>query len=233
MCSTEKMLQTLKIEINKGLQLICIALILILTWSCGNDKKVDSKAVREEIENRKIKKVTEAEIVKRVHEIGNEITLTAKKTLGKKLKSAIQNGGVENAISFCNLNAMPLVDSLSNKFGAEIKRVSLKARNPNDLPDKLEMELLEAYAYQWKDSIPLQTNVQALEGNKYLFTKPMLIDNTLCLSCHGTIENGLLKETKEFIKSKYPNDKATGYKIGDLRGIWSITIPKKKVVLSM
>lgn len=219
--------------IKKGLYLIGFAFILSLSLSCTNDKKVDSRAIKEEIENRKIKKVTEAEIVAKVHELGDEIALKTKKALGKKLKNAIQNGGVENAISFCNLNAMPLVDSLSSKFSAEIRRVTLKARNPNNHPDNLERELLDAYAYQWKDSIPLQTNVQALEGSKYLFTKPILVDNTLCLGCHGTTENGLLKETLDFIKSKYPNDKATGYEIGDLRGIWSITISKKKVVLSM
>ena len=219
--------------IKKGLYLIGFALILNLSLSCTNDKKVNSEAVREEMKNREIKKLTEAEIVAKVHEIGNEITLKAKKTLGKKLKNAIQNGGVENAISFCNLNAMPLIDSLSSKFSTEIRRVSLKVRNPNDHPDNLEREILEAYAYQWKDSIPLQTNVQALEEGKYLFTKPILIDNTLCLGCHGTPENGLLKQTADFIKLKYPNDKATGYQIGDLRGIWSITILKKKVVLSM
>jgi len=189
--------------------------------------------VREEIKSREIKKVTEAEILSKVHEIGNKIAVSAKRTLGKNLQNAIQNGGVENAIGFCNINALPLIDSLSNSFGAKIKRVSLKARNPNDIPNNLERELLEAYAYQWKDSIPLKTNVQALEGNKYLFTLPILIDNALCLTCHGAKDNGLSKETDDFIKSLYPDDQATGYQIGDLRGLWSITIPKKKVVQSM
>lgn len=204
-----------------------------MLWSCTSDKKFDSEAVREEIKSREIKKVTEAEIVTKVHEIGNSIVLTTKKTLGKNLKHALQNGGIENAIAFCNLNAMPLVDSLNKRFGAEIRRASLKPRNPNNVPNDLEKELLEAYAYQWKDSILLQTNVQALEGNKYLFTSPIFVDNALCLACHGTYDNGLLKKSDDFIKSKYPDDQATGYRNGDLRGIWSITISKKKVVQSL
>lgn len=227
-----RILQTL-IKVNRSAYLISLVVLFYLVWSCTSDKKVDSEAVRKEIKSREIKKVTEAEIISKVHEIGNSIALSTKKTLGKNLQNALQNGGVENAINFCSLNAMPLVDSLSKSFGAEIKRVSLKVRNPNNLPDKLERELLEAYAYQWKDSISLNTNVQVLEGNKYLFTKPIFVDNALCLACHGTYENGLLKESDDFIKSKYPKDQATGYQIGDLRGIWSITISKKKTVLSL
>lgn len=212
---------------------IGLVLFLSLLWSCTTDKKVSSDAVREEIKSREIKKITEAELVSKVHEIGNTIALSTKKTLGKNLQNAMQNGGVENAIDFCNLNAMPLVDSLSQYFGAEIRRVSFKVRNQLDLPNDLEQELLEAYAYQWKDSLALQANVQALENDTYLFTKPILIDNALCLSCHGTNANGMLKETEDFIKLKYPEDKAVGYQLGDLRGMWSIVIPKKKVVQSM
>ncbi len=202
-------------------------------WSCTSDKKIDGNVVQEEIKDREIKKISEAEIINKVNEIGNSIATAAKNTLGQNLQKAIQQGGLEHAIDFCNLNAMPLVDSLSKVYGAEIKRVSLKARNPIDLPNAEERLVLEAYAYQWKDSIPLQTNVQPIDENKYLFTKAILVDNALCLSCHGTFDNGMLKETDDFIKIKYPEDHATGYQIGDLRGMWSIIIMKKNVIQTM
>ena len=209
-----------------------VLMFSLLVWSCTSDKRVDNNAVREELKNREIKKITEAEIVNKVHEIGNAIVTEAKKTLGKNLKEAITDGGVENAISFCNTAAMPLVDSLSKTLGAEIRRVSTKARNAHDLPNALEKQLLEAYEFQMNDSVPLQVNVQPIEEEQYLFTSPIFIDNALCLSCHGTLDNGLAQSTKEFILEKYPMDKATGYQLGDFRGMWSIAIPKKKVVQS-
>lgn len=206
---------------------------LIFFLSCTSDKKIDKEAVKREIKSREIKKVTEAEIISKVHEIGNLIALTTKQTHGKNLQQALQTGGVENAIEFCKLNATPLVDSLSKKYDADINRVSLKARNTSHKPDDMEKKILEAYAYQGQDSIPLKPNVQPIGENKYLFTKPIVVDNALCLSCHGTYENGLLKSSDDFIKSKYPDDQATGYEIGDLRAIWSITISKKVVVQSL
>jgi len=218
---------------KKGFFFIYILVFIISSWSCTSDKRIDKDAIQQELKDREIKRITEAEIVSKVHELGNSIALNTKKTLGKNLKEAIQNGGVKNAISFCNTAAMPLVDSLNQALGADIRRVSSEARNPNNLPNDLEKKLLEAYEYQWKDSIPLNTNVQAISDDQYLFTKPIIIDNALCLTCHGTLENGLTQDTDEFIKSKYPLDRATGYKLGDLRGMWSITISKKKVVQSM
>jgi len=211
---------------------ILFALLLSSLFSCTTDKRLNNEAVQEEIKSREAIKITEAEILSKVQVIGNEIAVTAKKTLGKNLKNALQQGGVENAISFCNLNAMPLVDSLSKKIDAKIRRVTYKARNPNNIPTDVEKSLLEAYQFQWNDSIPLKENVQPLEGDIYLFTKPILVDNALCLTCHGALENGLSQETKDFIKLKYPMDKATDYKLGDLRGMWSISIPKKKIIQS-
>lgn len=218
--------------LNRGFFVLFIFSTIIFCYSCTSDKRIDKEAVQKELKNREIKKISEAEIVEKVHEIGNSIALQTKQTLGKNLKNALENGGVENAISFCNTAAMPLVDSLNKTLGANIRRVSDKARNPNDLPSVLEKKLLEAYAYQWKDAIDMKTNVQAISGEQYLFTKPILVDNALCLTCHGSPENGLNQETDDFIKSKYPADKATGYALGDLRGMWSITIAKKKVVQS-
>lgn len=207
-----------------------IILVSLITLSCSSDKKIDSKAVREEIKSREIIKITDAELLVKVHEIGKEIALNAKKILGKNLKRSIKNVGVINAIEFCNINAMPLTDSLKSDLGVDIKRVTLKARNPKDIPNELEKELLEAYAYQWNDSMQLQSNVQEIDDNRYLYTLPILIDSPLCLNCHGAKNNGLLKETNDYIKTIYPEDQATDYQLGDLRGMWSITIPKKKVV---
>jgi hypothetical protein len=218
---------------HKTTSLAIFFLGLILLWNCSGDKRVDSKAVKEEIENRKLKKISEAEILIKVLEYGNMVSAEAKQTLGKNLQEALQQGGVPHAISFCNINAMPIVDSLSKSYNATIRRVSSKTRSPEDQPDEIERAILEAYEFQWNDSIPLNANVQKIDDERYLFTKPIFIDNALCLVCHGKPENGLLNETAEFIKKEYPGDQATGYEIGDLRGMWSITLPKKSIIKSM
>ncbi len=206
------------------------ALLLGSMWYCTSEKKVDSASIREEINNREIVHISEAEIVQKAHELGTSIATASQQALGKKLQGAINEKGVLYAIDYCNLKAVPLVDSLSMQYKAIIRRVSEKNRNPGNIPSAMELQILEAYETQVADSIKPATNVQPLGDDRYLFTKAIIIDNALCLNCHGSAENGMLKTTADFLLTKYPEDKATGFQMGDLRGMWSIVIPKKNIV---
>jgi hypothetical protein len=44
----------------------------------------------------------------------------------------------------------------------------------------------------------------------------------VCLACHGPAEV-LPNEVKQALKTKYPNDQATGYTAGQLRGAFSVS----------
>ena len=47
---------------------------------------------------------------------------------------------------------------------------------------------------------------------------------TICLACHGA---KIPAAVEEALKADYPNDKARGYKAGDIRGAFTISIPVK------
>jgi Fe-S cluster biogenesis protein NfuA len=53
------------------------------------------------------------------------------------------------------------------------------------------------------------------------YIKPIVTEG-ICLSCHGS-ENTISDNVKQILSKKYPEDKAVGYSIGDLRGIISIS----------
>lgn len=46
--------------------------------------------------------------------------------------------------------------------------------------------------------------------------------NGMCLQCHGTIGQEVSSETFTKIKELYPKDRATGYGLNELRGIWVV-----------
>lgn len=211
---------------------ILISFVIPFVISCDARRNVDTSAVKKELQQREVKKITDAEIMARAMEIGEKITDQAQKSLAVKLQASLKRGGTKEAISYCNLHAMPIVDSISQKYGAQIKRVSIKARNKHDLPDSLERQILEAYKFQLEDSASLQSNIQPLADQYFLFTKPIMINSGLCLNCHGRLDNGMLESTRDLLKTKYPDDQAVNYQIGDLRGMWSVRIPKKNIVLS-
>ena len=50
--------------------------------------------------------------------------------------------------------------------------------------------------------------------------------NTMCLQCHGTPNEQVTSETLSALKALYPSDKALGYDVNEVRGIWSIVFDK-------
>lgn len=212
-------------------QVLLITLASIVCFiSCKTDKRVDQDQIKEELKEREIKKVSEAEIFTAAQKWGDTITAKSQKVLASNLKQAIQKGGPPYAIQFCNTRAIPLLDSVDKTFNVDVRRVSLNVRNPQDKPDSLERALLEAYHYNQENDEPHRSNVQEVDESTILYTKPIAINNGLCLSCHGTPGKEITEETLNKINELYPEDNARNHEFSDLRGMWSIYMPTKVII---
>ena len=167
------------------------------------------------------KKYVEGKKVKTTADIGLEYALGTKKILGKNLMESVQKKGTLEALSFCNIQAIPLTDSMSIKFNASIKRVSDKNRNPNNKANNEELQ----YIAQFKKELAEKKEIKPVvieKGNKVQFYYP-IETNTMCLQCHG---KQIKPEVSQQIMKLYPKDLAIGYNESEVRGIWSITFDK-------
>jgi len=141
------------------------------------------------------------------------------------LINQIQTNGILQAVSVCSDTAQVLTNNFGVERGVYIKRVSLKNRNVNNAPDDFEKMILNKFALmQQNNELNGETEYAEIvdEGEfKYLrYVKPILVQAE-CLNCHGS-ENEIMPEVKQLISQAYPDDKAVGYKIGDLRGAVSL-----------
>ena len=158
----------------------------------------------------------------------NTVSKDLLKTLGGNLKKELKTNGPASALKFCSANAYDLTEKVSKKYGKEVsvKRISLKPRNPSDTPNKEEAVILQSMEKMYALGVKPHNIVQEKE-NKVIVYKPLLIKKKACLICHGDVAKNKPKLAKK-IKSIYPNDKATGYKMGDMRGAIVVTIQKKE-----
>ncbi|MFD2199963.1 Tll0287-like domain-containing protein [Shivajiella indica] len=211
-----------------------ILLLLIGLFGCGSNEKVSKEVFDQVNKSMEIKKVNEADLIKEALKWGDEISLEAQNQLITALQNAIEEKGVPGAIDFCNIRALPILDEVGSRYNVKIRRASHRYRNPNDKPLEFEELILDAYAYNLENNISNEPNIQKLENGEILFySKAIQIPSTLCLNCHGNIGKEISPETEKKLKELYPEDKATGHQLGDLRGMWSIQIPKKEVVKRM
>ena len=206
--------------------------IIILLAACdsGSQRRIKREALQEEIRNREPKKLSEAQIIDEAFRQGRLISEEAQKELFSTLEKILNEAGPATAVQYCNIQAYPLTDSLSSKFNAEIRRTSLRTRNPLNAPSEIETQLLEAYEYNEDNQLPMEDNVQRLDREHFLYTRPIVLNNELCLNCHGEPAKDIEHETLKRVDSLYPQDKARNYKLGELRGMWSIKLDQKDLV---
>lgn len=211
----------------KKLALLFITASLFAACSSPNEQELaDQKQAEKDSIETALKQKNEEEI-KKYSEIGFNYAVSTKQTLGKNLTGAIMEGGTEHALDFCNVQAMPLTDSMSQVHNARIKRVSDKARNQNNVANAEELEQIQYYKdliAEGKSGKDIKPNVE-IKGDKVQFYYP-IITNEMCLQCHGTKEEQVKPATLAMLSDLYPEDKATGYGDNEVRGVWSIIFEK-------
>ena len=138
----------------------------------------------------------------------------------QRLKAALMEGladGPAEAISVCRDEAPAIAAALSTG-GVEMGRSSHRLRNPaNDGPEWTRV-VLEDYLARAGDRGPVAA---ALPGGRYGYAEP-IVTQPLCLTCHGA---DLPPEVADRLASQYPADRATGFREGELRGIFWVSFP--------
>ncbi len=159
--------------------------------------------------------------------------VTAIKMFGGELKKNVKakfkedKSGLE-AVKFCSKEAKEIAKKVATKFpeGVTVRRVAIKNRNEANKPDSIDAEVLEQFQKDLENkTLAKKPKVVDVNGTKRVYV-PILVGKA-CLKCHG---QNIDPKISEVLKKNYPNDKATGFKEGDLRGamVAEVKEPTKK-----
>lgn len=159
-------------------------------------------------------------------ELGMKYAKATKSELGKNLKAAIEKGGIIHALDFCNVQAMSITEAMTKEYKAKIARVSDKNRNPSNLASTQERKYIKQFSITISEGGKPEPIVEEDE-NKVQFYYP-LVTNVMCLKCHGDVGEEISHNTYNRVLDLYPEDKAVGYEVNEVRGIWSIEFDKNQ-----
>jgi hypothetical protein len=134
------------------------------------------------------------------------------------LQAEIGKSGPEGAIAVCQDMAPKIAAEITTESGWKIKRVTLKARNASRaIPDAWEKAALEDFdARAATGEQPAQLEKAEQVANEYRYIKALPVQG-LCLSCHGP-KDQIGPAVNAALDQHYPNDQATGYALGQIRG---------------
>lgn len=151
-------------------------------------------------------------------ERGRAVSVEAQKALIGKLHAQLEEGGANKALEYCNLNALNLTQEVASKHSVGLSRIAVRNRNPeNATRDARELELMEYY-----QNPDLRSDTLIQSATALIYYKPIPMGMPTCLYCHGTPYKDIDSSTVTLIKQLYPEDKATGFEMGELRGMWRI-----------
>jgi hypothetical protein len=147
---------------------------------------------------------------------GAEIILPFK----QQLKLALQQGmaaGPDVAVNVCHLEAPAIARSLAAD-NIRLGRSSHKLRNPANAPSAWMDQVINTYLDGPEAQQPVAIRIA---DGRVGYAEPILTQ-PLCLTCHGaTIAPAVQAQIAEI----YPNDQATGFGVGELRGIFWAEFP--------
>ena len=142
--------------------------------------------------------------------------------LSMELKGALARhmaaGGPSAAVTVCADSAQILTAAVCSATGLTVQRVSTRARNPKNAPDSTDLRALAEFERLKTSGVLADSTTLSMGdpgGARRLYV-PILTD-PFCLTCHGKQES-FTPELRRILKQRYPDDRASGYAPGDLRG---------------
>lgn len=142
--------------------------------------------------------------------------------LQKKLVTAVSESGPVTAISVCNEAAPEITTDISSDSGIELKRTSLKVRNPSNTADEWELKVLQEFEQQKTAGTSFKelqySEIVEMDGNQVLRYMKAIPVMEKCLACHGS---NIAPPIAEKIETLYPQDQARGFEVGQIRGAFS------------
>jgi cytochrome c peroxidase len=148
-----------------------------------------------------------------------QIAIAAKdelfKQLSTRLIAAMSNGGPAAAIEVCSREAPKIAAAVGKEHGVTIGRTSFRLRNPKNAPPEWTKPLI--------DKRNEQAEFVSLPDGGTGALLPIKL-KTQCLACHGPTEQ-IADDVMAKLTELYPDDQATGFNDGDLRGWFWVVVP--------
>ncbi len=147
--------------------------------------------------------------------------------LKDRLGSAMAAGGPAHAIAVCNEDAIPLTEKVSAATPWTVGRTSLRLRNPDNRPDEWERQVLEQFEARRAagEDVRDMTHIELVErdGRREVRFMKAIPTAEACLACHGS---NLGADVQQRLDALYPQDLATGFAQGDIRGAFTLYRPE-------
>ena len=174
-----------------------------LLLSCNPERVKYTNELKQEMADKKIKRITNADLVETVDAFGERITTVIQKELTAELQKTTSPAEQSR---FCQLQNLPRTKAIADRYAINIRLLS-GADLPNKSLSSKEREVLDAYLYNAEKKLPQISNIQKINDTLYVYNAAVPTENVICQTCFGTQKTPL--------------------------AVWRLVFPKREIVRRM
>lgn len=108
--------------------------------------------------------------------------------------------------------------TLSQENPWTVRQMAVRYRNPAHEADD-EARMIHRLMEDRPDLQAVWVRTRSEGSDAYRYFRRITVEES-CLACHGNQE-----DRPDFVRERYPNDRAYGFEVGDLRGVYSVVVP--------
>lgn len=165
------------------LPLVISLLTILVGIACSGPSREESAILREEMKDRKVKRLTPVRIVEEATRIG------------QALIDSTHNAFIYKQQSLPSKECNAVFESIAKEQGVLLKtkvnRYPFDSLKISQTSDPKQRELMLAYLYNFKNNLPMEPSLQKSGDSAFIAAAPILA-STACLGCHQTKENSAL-----------------------------------------
>ena len=210
------------VSVKTLLRQLALPLLALAFAACRPDQVEhlkDSKRIGIEAENWEVKRIMPIDLLRATRWAGDSLTATADSLLRRTLAHELAAGGVAQAMAFCRPETYHAVDSLAGVLKATARRVSEHPRNPGSQAPLLATEMRPDTG----------RTIRRPSQEVFFYQRPIVLNNQICLRCHGEVGKDISKADYALIQQKFPRAQATGYRLGQPMGAWQVSMQRSGV----
>ena len=155
-----------------------------LLMACNPDRIKYTNELKQEMADKRVKRVTNADLTDAVNSWGGQIVAIAEGEAATKLAAG------EPAAGVCTLQELPKTQALAKRYGIEISLLRAPDVQSTKLAQK-EREVLDAYLYNAENKLPQSSNIQPIGDSMLVYNAAVPVSHPLCTACANQQKDAL------------------------------------------
>lgn len=171
--------------------------------ACNPERVKYTNELKQEMADKKIKRITNADLIETVDAFGERITTVIQKELVTQLQKTTNPA---EQTKLCQLQNLPRTKAIAERYAINVQLLS-GADVPNKSLSSKEREVLDAYLYNAEKKLPQISNIQKINDTLYVYNAAVPTESLICQTCFGDQKTPL--------------------------AVWRLVFPKREIVRRM